>query len=114
MMKPLMWVVLLCLMATPVYAHSKLDTTTPEQGAVLAEVPPHIVLTFAKRIRLTRVWMTHDDRPPVDLDLGDQRTFATRFVVPVTDMGGGLYRIEWRGLAGDGHAMRGAFTFRVE
>ena len=86
MMKPLIWVALLCLLATPVSAHSKLDTTTPEQGAVLAEVPPHVVLTFAKRIRPTRVRMTHDDRSPVDLDLGDQKTFATRFVVPVTGM----------------------------
>ena len=28
--------------------------------------------------------------------------------------GQGLYRIEWRGLSIDGHAMRGRFTFRVK
>ena len=114
MMKPLMWVALLCLMATPVCAHSGLDATAPEHGAVLAGAPRHIVLTFAKRTRLTRVRLTHGDQAPADLDLGEQKSFATRFVMPLTDMGSGLYRIEWRGLSGDGHAMRNAFTFRVQ
>jgi methionine-rich copper-binding protein CopC len=29
-------------------------------------------------------------------------------------MGEGIYRIEWRGLGADGHAMQGAFTFTVD
>jgi len=29
-------------------------------------------------------------------------------------MGAGTYRIEWRGLGIDGHAMQGEFTFTVE
>ena len=58
--------------------------------------------------------MTHDDHSAVDLDLGKQTAVATRFVVPLRDMGSGLCRIEWRGLAGDGHAMRDAFTFQVK
>ena len=70
--------------------------------------------SFAKRIRLTRVRLIHGDRAPADLDLGDQKSFATRFVVPLAGMGSGLYRIEWRGLSGDGHAVRNAFTFRVQ
>ena len=54
-MKAILLAGLLALAVTPALAHSGLDTTTPENGAVLAEAPPHIVLTFAKRIRLTRV-----------------------------------------------------------
>ena len=113
-MKAILLAGLLALAVTPALAHSGLDTTTPENGAVLAEAPPHIVLTFAKRIRLTRVRLIHGDRAPADLDLGDQKSFATRFVVPLAGMGSGLYRIEWRGLSGDGHAVRNAFTFRVQ
>ena len=113
-MKAILLAGLLALAATPALAHSGLDTTAPENGAVLAEAPPHIVLTFAKQIRLTRVQLIHSDQAPADLDLGDQKSFATRFVVPLTDMGSGLYRIEWRGLSGDGHAMRNAFSFRVQ
>ena len=104
----------LVLAATPALAHSGHDTTAPGNGAVLAEAPPHVIQTFAKRIRLTRVRLTHGDRAPADLGLGDQKSFATRFVMPLTDKGSGLYRIEWRGLSGDGHAMCNAFTFRVQ
>ena len=39
---------------------------------------------------------------------------STRFAIPLPGRGGGLYRIEWRGLSGDGHAMRKTFSFRVK
>ena len=113
-MKPILLVGMFALTVTATFAHSGFDTTTPQNGAVLAEAPPHIVLTFTKATRLTRVRLTHDEHSAVDLDLGDLKTFTTRFVVPVANMGSGLYRIEWRGLAGDGHVMRGLFTFRVK
>lgn len=105
---------LLVLISVAAAAHSRLGTTAPADGAVLAQPPSEIVLTFAKRVRLTKVRMTRGDGRHVDLDLGDQKAFATRFVVPATGIGKGRYRIEWRGLASDGHAMRGAFVFRVE
>lgn len=113
-MKALLLAAMLALAAAPALAHSGLDSTTPENGAELAQAPPHVVLTFAKRIRLTRVRMTHDTGDAIDLDLGGQTTFATRFELPLMDMGSGPYRIEWRGLSADGHAMRNTFTFRVQ
>ena len=83
-MKAILLAGLLALVAISALSHSGLDTTAPENGAVLVEPPPRIVLTFAKRTRLTRVRLTHGDRAPGDLNLGDQKSFATRFVVPLT------------------------------
>ena len=105
---------LLVLIPMAAAAHSQLGTTIPANGAVLKEPPTQIVLTFAKRIRLTKVRVARDQDRPMDLDLGDQKAFATKFAVPVAGMGRGRYRVEWRGLASDGHAMRGTFAFRVE
>ena len=113
-MKAILLAAILTLAASSALAHSALDASAPENGAVLAQPPPHIVLTFATRVRLTRVRMSHDDGNAVDLDLGGQTAFATRFELPLVDIGRGVYRIEWRGLSGDGHAMRRAFTFRVQ
>ncbi len=93
-------------------AHSRLGTTTPADGSVLAEMPAEIVLTFSKRLRLTRVRMTPDAGKAVELEAG--KSFATRFAIPIEGAGKGQYRVEWRGLAADGHAMRGGFSFRVE
>ena len=113
-MKAIMIAGMLALAATPALPHSVLDATAPEDGAVLVRAPPHIVLTFARRIRLTRVRMTHADGNGIDLELSGRKAFATRFELPLENMGSGLYRIEWRGLSGDGHAMRKTFSFRVK
>ncbi len=113
-MKALFLAGLLALAATLALAHSNLETTEPENGAVLSDVPTHIVLSFATSIRLTRVRMIHDGTGEVDLDLGGMTAFATHFMVPLADRGGGHYQIEWRGLSEDGHVMRNAFTFEVQ
>ncbi len=105
---------LLILSAPAAFAHSMLDTTAPADGAVLAQAPARIVLSFAKRIRLTKVRMRHGDGPAVALDLTRHKRFATRFAIALPGRGRGLYRIEWRGLAADGHTMRGGFGFRVK
>lgn len=113
-MKRLAIFVLVSTLATGAFAHSRVDTTTPENGAVIAEVPAEIGFNFASNIRLTRVEMTHQDHPSVKLDLGDQTSFDRVFTLPIQSMGQGNYRIEWRGLGVDGHVMRGEFTFKVD
>lgn len=105
---------ILALAVTASFAHSPVDGTTPEDGAVLSETPSHIVLSFERQVRLTRVRVAHAGSFMVDLDLENQKSFASRFELPLKDMGSGIYRIEWRGLARDGHVMRDKFTFQIE
>lgn len=104
---------ILALAATAALAHARLATTAPADGTVLAAMPGEIVLTFSRQLRLTRVRMSRGGEA-VDLDLAGHGGFAKRFAIPVAAAGAGAWRVEWRGLAADGHAMRGAFTFRVE
>lgn len=113
-MKNIIVVLLFSVIGFAAFAHSKVNSTIPENEAILAEVPEVVTLNFANRIRLIKVEMTHLDHPTVALDLGDQRSFATEFVVPVDQMGAGTYHIVWRGLGIDGHAMIGEFMFTVE
>ncbi len=113
-MKNIAVVTLILALSTGAFAHSRVDTTTPENDAVVAEVPAEISFNFADDIRLTRVEMTHQDHPSVRLDLGDQTRFDRAFTLPLQGMGEGIYRIEWRGLGLDGHAMQGEFTFTVD
>ncbi len=58
--------------------------------------------------------MTHSSNPSVSLDLSDQSGFEKKASVPLEGMGAGTYRIEWRGLGADGHAMQGEFMFEVK
>ena len=102
------------ILATSATAHSKIDATTPKDGAELSQVPVQIELGFSKNLRLTKVEMIHNEHPSVPLELGAQKQFDTKFTLPLEDMGTGTYRIEWRGLGEDGHAMRGEFMFMVD
>lgn len=113
-MKKLAAFALMTALATSAFAHSSMDTTTPENGATLAEVPTEIHFSFANDIRLTRVEMVYEDQPAIRLDLGDQKSFDRVFALPLKDEGDGIYRIEWRGLGADGHAMQGELEFTVD
>ena len=102
------------LWATGVVAHSPLSGTTPAHEAIIAEVPTEVLLEFKGDISLTRVTMTHEDHPSVDMDLTGHSGFISSYAIPVQPMGTGEYVIEWRGLGTDGHALTGSFHFTVE
>ncbi len=105
---------LLATLSSGALAHSRVDTTVPENGALIAQAPTEVSLNFADDIRLTQVEVTHADHPSVQLDLGDQKSFDRSFTLPLESMGAGAYRIEWRGLGIDGHVMQGEFMFTVK
>lgn len=113
-MRRIIIALIVIFMATNLSAHSRIGKTSPANGAVLTSVPPEISFDFAKKIRMTKVTMTHLDHPSVDLELGTQKAFSKSFTLPVIKMGAGTYNIEWRGLGLDGHAVKGNFNFTVE
>jgi len=112
-MKIIIAIIVSSFLASGASAHSKVDTTTPPNQAELAEVPAQIDLGFAKKVRLTKVGVTHENDPTVPVDLSGQVSFERAFTLPLPDMGDGTYHIKWRGLGMDGHAMQGEFTFEV-
>lgn len=113
-MKKLIVLITLIMLGSSAFAHSKINTTEPENEAILSEAPETITLSFAKKIRLIKVGLTHLDDTMVELDLGDQKSFASKFILPLEQTAPGTYQIEWRGLGIDGHAMTGEFGFTVQ
>lgn len=106
--------VALTLTANSAYAHSDVNKTDPENGAVLNEIPANLDLTFADKIRITKVEISHGPHTNMELDLGEQTSFTKKITVPTMDMGAGVYTVNWRGLGADGHAMTGEFMFEVK
>lgn len=113
-MKRLLTVAMLGVWATGAMAHSPLDATLPANKASVTEVPSEVTLTFKGSIRLTRISMTYENHPSVDLDLEGFNGFLSEYAIPLKSMGAGHYMIEWRGLGTDGHASTGSFSFTVE
>jgi len=96
------------------FAHSKLNKTSPENGTVMQSAPKIISLYFAKKIRLTRVNLFLQKNDPIKFDLQKHRYFGNKFDFTNPASGAGIYRIEYRGIGEDGHAMRNEFSFEVK
>lgn len=101
------------LLASGAFAHSKLDITIPEDGAIVEDIPQSIELSFGKSIRLTKVEVIYDETAQ-GLDLEGKTSFTTKFSIPFLGKENGKYQINWRGLGKDGHAMKGNFSFEVK
>jgi methionine-rich copper-binding protein CopC len=113
-MKKIIAAAILSLSVTSAHAHSDVNTTEPANGAVLNKLPANLDLTFADKIRITKIEVSHGPHVNMALDLGDQTSFTKQITIPAHDMGTSTYTINWRGLGADGHAMTGEFMFEVK
>lgn len=102
------------LLGTTVNAHSMLESTSPEDGAILGKSPTEIELSFSDNLRLTKVQANHSGGGTQPISLDSYSTFTNAYTLLIEPMGAGLYEVEWRGLGVDGHAMHGTFSFEVE
>ena len=113
-MKTILLACMIWTLAEGVMAHSPLNGTTPANEAIVLEMPTEVLMEFKTNIRMTRVVITHADSSSLDMDLGNQKTFTQEFTLPMHAMGPGTYKVEWRGLGADGHALNGTFSFTVK
>ena len=101
------------VLASQALAHSDTKMTVPDNEAILDEVPETISMHMAKKIRLTKVEMQHDDHEVLKIDTSEYKSFQTEFTLPIEPMGAAIYNISWRALGKDGHPIEGAFQFTV-
>lgn len=96
--------------------HLQLDKSAPEADQVLSAAPEKIVLEFSQRpeLAVSRVVIRNGD---VQAKLGelqrqedDETILWADFQEPVAD---GTYTVNWTTSSGDGHPVRGEFSFTV-
>lgn len=96
--------------------HLQLDKSTPEADQVLTEAPDRIVLEFslAPELAVSRVAVRNGE---AETKLGelqrseeDETILWAGFQEPVAD---GTYTVNWTTSSGDGHPVRGEFSFTV-
>jgi methionine-rich copper-binding protein CopC len=102
----------LALLAAAATAHTKAEGTTPADGATVAEVPMlHIV--FDALMRVIVATLTRNETE-IAIERGTGMEPAEEFhAVPAAPLAPGTYRLDWRGMAEDGHPMQGGFGFTV-
>lgn len=94
-------------------AHSKKETTTPTDGAVLKAPPEVIGMSFDRPMRVTLIRLTGPDGGEYDLERTDEMAPVTEFEATPAELDPGAYTVEWRGLSDDGHPMEGSFSFEI-
>jgi len=103
--------------AGPAAAHATLDSTTPDQGAEVAQAPASVVLRFSEDV-------TPNLRSLEVLDPGGGRVDDGRVTHPAGDgtavqvglrpgLGRASYAVVWRVVSADGHPVSGTFSFGV-
>lgn len=95
------------------FAHSEKEGTTPEDGAQLTETPEMIHMVFDAPIRVTMVRLVNADGAEMPLERETGLEPSLEFHAEPQPLGPGSYTVEWRGLASDGHAMQGTFSFEL-
>ena len=106
-------VALSVLMATSAATHSNREATVPSDGEVLSAPPEVISKTFAKSMRITVVRLISETGDTFDLESPAKLQPATVFRATPPRLPNGRYTFELRGLASDGHPMKGRFSFEV-
>lgn len=94
-------------------AHSKKEATEPADGAVLASSPQTISMRFDMPMRVTLISLTDQDGAAHDLARTDNMQPVSDFSAAPPALPAGQYKLEWRGLAADGHPMQGTFSFEI-
>lgn len=102
------------LAAGAAFAHSKQETTFPEDGAVLPAPPDMVSMKFDAPMRVTVIHLTSETTGAAfELERSDGMQPVTDFRATPPVLPNGQYAIEWRGLSPDGHPMKCRFSFEV-
>lgn len=107
--------ILLALVANPLpaAAHAQLESTTPEDGAVLEHAPGEAEFEFNESVTPIdgHIRLDSAGQDPIELPA---RTSDTRVVVDFpAGLDDGSYTLSYRVISADGHPVSGAIAFRV-
>jgi copper transport protein len=94
-------------------AHTELAATTPANGAMIAEAPENVQLTFSEPVRLTALSMQKDGERKQSLGPLPAETIEEFSVALPATVEDGHYVVTWRALSEDTHVMNGEFMFAV-
>jgi len=104
---------LVVLLAAPASAHAELVQSDPAPGAVLAQAPEQVTLTFTERVDVNSGAVRVFDSDAQRVDQGGVEASGRTVTLPLPELGNGAYVVTWRVTSADAHPISGAFTFQV-
>jgi len=99
--------------SSPVFAHARLQSTSPAADAQLAAQPKSLTLKFNEKVQLAVLKLTVAGKEiPVALDRGAAPALQVTVALPT--LPAGKCEVQWSALsADDGHVTKGMFSFVI-
>ena len=104
-------------LASPAFAHAKLQSSDPRAGSTLDSAPRQVRLKFNEalepafsRIRLTGPGSKELALAATTVDKAD----STVMTAPLPPLSAGEYHIQWTAMTHDGHKVKGEVAFTVK
>jgi len=107
----------LCLAASPCWAHAFPDHSEPRVGHTVDAPPPSVRIWFDGEIEPVFSSIRVEDGNKRQVDRGDPRvspTDHTLLEVSLPPLPSGRYEVVWSVVARDGHRTEGRFPFRIK
>ncbi|MEQ3551742.1 copper resistance CopC family protein [Pseudonocardia nematodicida] len=106
--------VALLLGAAPAWAHTELESSSPAEGAQLAQAPPEVTLTFNEDVAADTATVTVTGPDGADAVAGPATAEAGTLTVPLRPLGpAGDYTVDYRVISDDGHPVEGTVPFTL-
>ncbi|WP_326969068.1 copper resistance CopC family protein, partial [Arthrobacter sp. CG_A4] len=99
--------------AAPAWAHAELVSTTPDEGAVVAETPSPVELAFDESVSLVPDGFQLYDGSGGHRTVPVEAVDATVRVTLPSDLAEGSYVLGWRVISDDSHPESGVLPFAV-
>ena len=97
------------------FAHAKMNTSVPKDGATVPAGLSEIQLQFSKPLRLTLIRVRRvDDQQEIVVSSELPASFVVSAKVAVDALQAGSYEVFWTSVSNDGHVMKGNFAFSVK
>ncbi len=102
------------MLAVPAFAHTELDSTTPQDEAEVIEGVSEVVLTFRLPVAVLGEGITViGPRGQEDVEVAGSQEDAVFTALAAEPLSAGDYLVEWTVAAEDGHPLSGEFGFSV-
>ncbi|MFV2009761.1 MULTISPECIES: copper resistance protein CopC [unclassified Micromonospora] len=99
--------------AGPATAHATLLANDPADGALLAEAPPSVTLTFDEPVQVRTEGVQVLDAAGSIVDATARSVDSTVVVDLPTGLADGTYVVSWRVISADSHPVAGGFSFAI-
>jgi hypothetical protein len=103
----------LCLPATPAWAHATLLSTSPGDGALVTGPVTEVTLKFNEMVRQRSTTVTVTGADGTSYSNGAARVVDHDVIQAVKPLPAGVYRVAWHTVSADGDPEGNQFSFKI-